>query len=73
MYNAISVVIFHFSWKTQSDVWVTQRSSSSSPRTSSDPKPNEVIVYHSVVMLPGAVGEGEDEGLGSSHILAKNT
>jgi len=21
MYNAISVVIFHFSWKMQSDVW----------------------------------------------------
>uniref|UniRef100_A0A453E177 Uncharacterized protein n=1 Tax=Aegilops tauschii subsp. strangulata TaxID=200361 RepID=A0A453E177_AEGTS len=23
MYNAISVVIFHFSWKMQSDVWGT--------------------------------------------------
>ena len=23
MYNAISVVVFHFSWKIQSDVWAT--------------------------------------------------
>jgi photosystem I P700 chlorophyll a apoprotein A1 len=23
MYNSISVVIFHFSWKMQSDVWGT--------------------------------------------------
>jgi len=24
MYNAISVVVFHFSWKIQSDVWATE-------------------------------------------------
>ena len=24
MYNAVSVVVFHFSWKIQSDVWANE-------------------------------------------------